>query len=328
MKKLIIFIIVFSVISFSCVKQKKHAEAEENLARIAAGINKSLTKLRLDIEELTSELNYKIPYHEEFNSDFWKNYSFDKENNLIANKSSNKSAIYLSNKVTLNDSLMRFIINSESYVDLFKSVLEQNILLAQIYFQKSNSFLRIYPYIEVSNYTSSDFNVLKTITYQTVKNKPHIKNRAYWIDKPFADPYGRGWILSCSEPIYYRDNYIGIVSGDISINELRLNYFSSNSDIVILVNRNFQLIAATRDGEKFLNIPAYRDYQYYKPIIDNAYLYTHSYVTEHESDGFKKAINEIRLGKKESSFYLNNKKHILISEQIQETGWYVLQIIN
>lgn len=328
MKKLFALIVIFSLISISCTKQKKYAEAEENTAKISKKISNSLTKLRSDIEEVTNELDYKIPYHKKCNSNFFEKYSLDKQNNIISKRSGDKSAIYLSNEITLTDSLKRFIMNSECFDDLFKSLIESNVLLSQVYFQKSNSFLRIYPYIDVSNYISSNFNVLKTITYRHVKNKPYIESSAYWMDRPFADPYGRGWILSCSEPIYYRDNYIGIVSADVSVNELRLNYFSSNNEVVMLVNKSFQLIAATREGEKFLKIPAYREFQYYKPMNENIYLYTHSYVTEHESKGFKEALNNIRLGKKQSTFYYNNKKHALISEQIKETGWYVLQIVN
>lgn len=329
MKKQLLFIIfLISIISFSCTKQQKIEESKAILKSLGNKINTDLTNLRQDIEELTNNLSYKIPYYSDFDFDFNQKFYSDNHKNLINCNSKANSAIFLSNDVILSDSLKKFIANSEAFDSLFKQVLEKNILISQIYFLKKNSFLRIFPYIDIEKHIAGNFDLLNTITYKLSSDKPFIEHHAYWLDKPFADPFGRGWVLSCSEPVYYRNNYQGIVCGDISINELKLNYLSSNNDIIILVNRNLELIAATKEGEKFLNIPAYREFQYYKPILENINLYSHAFVKEHNSEGFKKALGEMQSGKMQSNFYLNNTKYTLISEQINETGWYILQIVN
>ncbi|MDK2978014.1 MAG: hypothetical protein PWP52_728 [Bacteroidales bacterium] len=56
--------------------------------------------------------------------------------------------------------------------------------------------------------------------YQKVNQKPFIEGQSYWIETPYADPYGRGWIISCIEPVYYHDEFIGILSADIPVKNI------------------------------------------------------------------------------------------------------------
>ncbi len=74
------------------------------------------------------------------------------------------------------------------------------------------------------------------ISFKLQKETIHARQSAYWTNQPFADPYGRGWILSCVEPIYYRDQFIGILSGDIRLHSMKNKYFSSSTEITLIID--------------------------------------------------------------------------------------------
>lgn len=296
--------------------------------QLASKINKDLVSLRQDIEFLTNSLSYKIPFDKALDAHFDELYSFSNNKSLVYKSKERKSAVYITNKTGLNESLKKFIVNSQVFDDLFKKLVDQNILLSQIYFLKDDGFIRIFPYVDIDKFIAPNFDLLQLESYRSTKEKPFVENSAYWNDQAFADPFGRGWIITCTEPVYYRNNYIGSLSGNLSVNELKLNYLSSNKDAIILVNSNFELIAATKKGEEFLSIPSYREYQYYKPISENTVLYKHSYLLDNKNESFKASIHDIRSGKEQSSFYYKNKKYSILSYRIEETAWYLLKIIN
>lgn len=312
----------------ACNRQKEVEENLKKLNAIALDLNADLSKLRQDMEFVSNSLKYKIEYNKSSATKFDEKYTQINKNVLISNLKNNSSSIYYPTNGEINESLKNFIVNSEAYNSLFKKSLQKNPILSQIYFLKNNSFLRIYPSIDIEKHILPGTDLLQLITYKSVVNKPFKEGHACWINTPFADPYGRGWIVSCAEPIYYRENFIGVLSADISIHNIKANYLSSNEDILFLINKDFELIACTKEGEKFLNIPQFREYQYYKPITQNLFLFEHSFLLEHENKEFKLAIQDIRSGKKFADFYLNRKRHTLFASRINETNWYLLKITN
>lgn len=327
MKRLfIIFLAVFSFL-YSCKNKQAEDINFKHIEHIANSINSDLCSVKTDMYNLANVLQYKIPFDNEIITFPEEKYPYYIGNVLVCTCTESKSSVYYPADRFLTNKLKKIIVNSESLDTFFVNSLNNNPLLSQIYFLDTNSFLRIYPNIDVENYLKNSVDLNSFISYQTVKKKPFISDNAYWINHPFADPYGRGWIISCIEPIYYRDRFIGILSGDITINSLKDKYFSSGTESILLIDQKGEILCCTKEAGKIIRIPQIREYQYFKPVTENVFIYNNLSLTEHINKKVRTSIKSLLSGKIKASFYLDNKKYTIYKSYIRETDWLLLKII-
>ncbi|HAF30483.1 MAG TPA: hypothetical protein DCG75_15685 [Bacteroidales bacterium] len=325
-----LFSIILILISFlsSCNNQHEEDINLKHLNYIAESINKDLEMIRNEMSNLASSLQYKIPFDKEIREFSEKKYHYRPGEILFCTYSISQSAVYYPANRTITDELKKTIVNSESLDTLFSNSIAKIPLLSQVYFLDTNSFLRIYPYIDVVNYLKNSVDLRNLIAYQTSYKNPFIQDKAYWANQPFADPYGRGWIISCTEPVYYRDQFMGILSGDITLRSMKNKYFSSGTQFLLLIDREGQIICCTKEAAKMANVPPLREFNYYKPVTENVYIFNTPSLTEHKNKSFSNAIKSLLAGKKKESFYLDSKNYTIYKSQIPETDWLLLKIIN
>jgi hypothetical protein len=319
----LVFLLVFS----SCETEQKEDLNLKHAKHIANSINNDLLTVRNSIFNTANVLQRKIPFNKEV-QDFSKNiYQFSSSGSLVSKYFESRSAIYYPADSILTNDLKKIIINSEALDTLFVSAIKKNPLLSQIYFLDTNSFLRIYPYIDVLSYLIPNINLKKFAPYQTAKNKP-FRERAYWANKPFADPYGRGWIISCLEPVYYRDHFIGIVSGDITLHSIEEKYFSSGTELILIIDQKGNVICCTKEAGKITNIPHLREFGYYKPITEDIYTLKNPNLTDHKNKSLSNAIKSLLSEGTIENFYVDNNRYTVYKALIEETNWLLLTIIN
>ncbi|MCD4832463.1 MAG: hypothetical protein K8R31_01610 [Bacteroidales bacterium] len=328
MKKSIFIVFVLFSIFYSCKNQQESDLNLKHLDHIAECINTDLCSVKYDIFNLANSLQYKIPFDKDVLTLPKEKYYFYSGKILFCSYKKSQSAVYYPANKTITNQLKKIIINSESLDTLFISSIKKNPLLSQIYFLDTNSFLRIYPYIDVINYLKSSVDLKTFIPYQTVKKKPFINDNAYWINQPFADPYGRGWIISCVEPVYYRDRFLGILSGDITMRSLQNKYFSSGTELILVIDRESKIICCTKEAAKITKIPQIREFRYYKPVTENIYACNNPSLTEHPNKNLRNAIKSLLSGGTKEIFFMDSKKYTIYKSHIRETDWLLLKIIN
>ncbi len=322
-----IILFVFSIF-YSCKNQQESDLNLKHLDHIAECINTDLCSVKNDIFNLANSLQYKIPFDKEVLTLPKEKYYFYSGEILFCSYKESQSAVYYPANRPITNQLKKIIINSEALDAFFISSINKNPLLSQIYFLDTNSFLRIYPYIDVINYLKSSVDLKSFIPYQHVKKKPFVNDNAYWINQPFADPYGRGWIISCVEPIYYRDRFLGILSGDITLRSLKNKYFSSGTELILMIDREGKIICCTKETAKITNIPQIREFRYYKPVTENTYACNNPSLTEHPNKSLRNAIKLLLSGETKEIFFMDSKKYTIYKSHIRETDWLLLKIIN
>ena len=328
MKRSVIFIIVIFSLLVSCDNNQDSDLNLQHLEHIAENINNDLVSVKSDIINLTNVLQYKIPFENEVIWNPEDKYHYHSGEILFSSYDKKCSAVYYPANRKITDRLKKLIINTEQLDSLFNNVIKCNPCLSQVYFLDTASFLRIYPYINVINYLKSSVNLADLISFQTAKNKPFIVDNAYWVNKPFADPYGRGWIVSCVEPVHFRDQFLGVVSGDITLRSIKNRYFSSNTEIIILINQEGEVICSTREASRLMNISQHRDFQYFKPVTSDIYIFNSPSLLTHKNNDLRNAVKSLISGKSKEMFNIDNTKYTIYKSEVRETNWLLLKIIN
>jgi len=328
MKKIFSIIIVVLFIFLSCDNNPGEDLNLKHLDHIAGCINHDLSLVKNEMFNLSNSLQYKIPFDKEVKAFPKEKYHYHSGEILFCTYSNSQSAVYYPADKNITNQLRKTIINSEQLDTLFIRSIRNHPLLSQVYFLDTNSFLRIYPYIDVVSYLKSSVDLKEFIPYQTAKNKPIIHNKAYWVNHPFADPYGRGWIIACTEPIYYRDHFIGILSGDVTLKSLKNKYLSSDTEQMVLTDNSGKILCCTKEAAKITNIPPLREFHYYNPVTEDIFACNKPSLVNHKNKNLRNAIKSLLSGKNKEVFLIDNKKYTIYKSQIKETDWLLLKIIN
>ncbi|MFO7827064.1 MAG: hypothetical protein R6V23_00465 [Bacteroidales bacterium] len=326
-KNICLLFLVFVVLFNSCNNKQEDDLNLKHLDQISKNINQELKHISNDLENLTFSLRYKIPFDQPVE---WDQKIYHKNKNLFyySSFSENASAIYLPGNIKLNTDIKKIIVNSQNLDSIFLNFIKEHVFVNQIYFIDTNSFLRIYPYIDIAKYFTKPINLKNFLPYQKVSHKPLLENKSYWINSPYADPYGRGWIISCVEPVYYRDEFIGILSADITLKTLLSEYFSSASQILLLTDQKGNVICTTRLGCKLLGIPQHREFIYSKPVTENILIYNYPSLSDHQNKNVRNAMDKLLSDKNIADFTLDGKKYTIYKSIMKETNWLLLKIIN
>jgi len=320
--------IIFFLVVFSCKNEKAEDLNAKHLDCIANNINNDLEEITESMISLTTNLQHNVNFDQKISAFSTVKYHYYPDQVLFCSYDNSQSSVYYPANLNITENVKNIIVNSEQADTFFMDAVKKNPLLAQVYFLDTNSFLRIYPYINVVNYLKSSVNITELAPFNEIEGKPFIGDQAYWMSSPYADPYGRGWIVSCTEPLYFRENFIGIVSGDITLHSLKNKYFTSNTELLLLTDQNARLICCTKEASRVINIPAQREFRYYKPVKETIFMFNTPELTTHANKSFRKAVNSLLSGKNQESFIMDSKKYTIYKSQIEQTDWLLLKIIN
>jgi len=204
----------------------------------------------------------------------------------------------------------------------------QNSIVTQAYYLDTNSFLRIYPYINVAKQFLPAIRLTDFYAYKSIVNKPFIENNAYWVNQPYADPSGRGWIISCLSPLYYREQFLGIISADIMLKKICEKHIYSESEKLILINMNGEILSCSKKAASFLNIPVKEEYPYYKPLKGDLFLKGNPSLLNNQKKEIRKAVSSLINGESMVELTHESSRIKIFSAKIKETNWLLLKIIN
>jgi len=327
MKAQYTFLLFFLLFIMSCGKKQDEDLNYIHLKQVATSLSNDLSSISKDVVNAAQIIHHKIDFLREVNAEIVNEDETRESNTIYLEYAKDSVATFLPITVELDNSLQKIIANSKPIDTLIVKICKNNSLVAQSYFLDTNSFLRIFPYINVNKQYLPNVKLNQFIAFQSVFNKPFNEN-AYWLNEPFADPSGRGWIISCTSPIYYQDQFFGIISADIMLKSVCEKAFSSPYEMWIIINLRGEVLGCTKMAATFFNIPTLKEYSYFKPIDRDVFMTGHPSLLNHQKKEIQKAISSVIEGKNKAEFIYNSRKTTIYSLKIKETEWLLLKIIN
>ena len=234
----IFYVALFAILSSYQTRNKSEQYAINNLEEIIKEKSQLISEGFTQIEDNTISLGiwYQKIY---INSDEEKYKELPKgyirnENGTISrlkNGSLSKgeqSALYVASNIKEDSSLYRDIAISEELDDTFAKVVE-NRMVTWAYLIDKNNVLRCLPYSDLTAQFTSDHDQRKDPFYIDANEKNNPRREAVWT-APYSDYLRTGWTITCSYPIYNKDDeFYGVVCIDLSLLKLGEQYFKDFS---------------------------------------------------------------------------------------------------
>jgi signal transduction histidine kinase/CheY-like chemotaxis protein len=114
---------------------------------------------------------------------------------------------------------------------------------AWIYYTSSRGFINIYPWVPSREFRFS--SELYTHEFYTLGTPKMNRDRKFFWTEVYVDEYGKGLMTTCAAPVYDRDDFLGTVAIDLTVDFLntKVKKFRAEKGVMFLLNDRKQLLA-------------------------------------------------------------------------------------
>ncbi|OPY80928.1 MAG: Sensor protein ZraS [Syntrophorhabdus sp. PtaU1.Bin058] len=177
-------------------------------------------------------------------------YYYNDKDFYVNKQKRGRSAIFVSNVVDITEEDRQFIYRTE-YMDLiFRSLFENNPHILFTYIINEKGISRGYPWKDFS-ILDSGFNPSKMNFFYIADIKHDPGKEARWTE-PYLCPLSREWMVTCSCPVYKKDDFAGIVGIDVDLEKIIAplgdTLRMTKGCYAFLVSPNGNLIISSNEG--------------------------------------------------------------------------------
>jgi len=241
------------------------------------------------------------------------------------------SSLYYSSKTKITEKEKQKAIFTEAMDISLKSVVDINPNIVASYFNSWDDMNRLYPFIDdVAKQYGEHIHMEDYNFYYLADNKHNPTKKATWTSA-YLDPAGNGWMLSSLVPIYNNGFLEGVTGLDISIDVFVKNVLDKklpyNANL-FMVDEKGMIIAMSEEIENLLGLKELKEHLYTDAILKTVEKPEEFNLITNKSDSAKHFKNILENNIKEASFGLNGKDYLVYEQDVNETGWKLLVLID
>lgn len=340
-KRIFLAFIIFALILFSYINSiyssdvqsgnRKFAEKslEKLISEKTTNVENILRQVEYETENLGTWLEYELNDSSELKSEEIKyikdNYYINSDNVLtrklnpfsktFINHEEN-SNIFFSNRQIWKHEYDVDLIATLKLEDKFKTSYQRLPNADYIYVITNYNLIRIYPFAKIDNFEyGHDFS--KDVYYNVVDQAKPDNIKPLWTE-PYVDYLGNGWVITCSYPVYNKDELKAVVSIDLNISELRETILDLSIDgkgEAFLIDEEGGVIFHSGISVPFLN-------------KDKGSLFNNNNIldtgkSKNELIGFNKMLSDSHYQGVTRLFDASGNEELLIYKSIEGLGWKI-----
>ena len=209
----------------------------------------------------------------------------------------------------------------------FKSIVEKYPMVAQVYYNTDRQLSRLYPPYDLVNTIDPDIDVT-AFNFYYLGDEVHNPERAHvWVEEIYIDPAGRGWILSIIHPVYFNNEFKGVLGIDITLADLMRYFISKFDQSLVIIDKDGTIVAGSSKAIEALSMPPLRNHTYVQTILADNFR-------KEDFNLFKSKSKEVRqmaskfLLEKEGVFEFNLEGYTYNAycRKMNMLSWYLINL--
>ena len=172
------------------------------------------------------------------------------------NSTYSPSSVFVPSTVDFNDEVIREL-NVTAYLDFSAPfILENNQQIAAIYYTNTKGIITYYPNIRLGVNLPHDYDGTAQPTYRVAAPLFNSDRLPRW-SFPRQDPAGTGLIVSVSTPVYFKDEFKGVMTADFQLQRIaeQINAIRVGaSGYAFLIDNDGHIIAMPSQGYAFFGL--------------------------------------------------------------------------
>ncbi len=333
MNRILLAFILLAFISLSCnqnnINEKNKQENLIKIKELSNKINNDFIPIRNEVSKLAELIQYLYQNQANINCNDENLYELSKDGVYYKNKNDGKSAVFVSGYIPINKEIKRIVCFTEPLDTFFIRSLKENNAFAQLYYNDKNSYNRIYPFFDVLTQYEKKMNIPSFNFYYLADYKHNPEKKAVWVNEPYVDPAGRGWMVSTIAPVYYNNEMVGVSGIDVTINQITDKYFKTENQDIIIADASGIIVSANEQIINLLNLPTLINHKYFETIKQDTYKKEDYNLLQNKNKNIRIAFENIIKNKSEfEKLSIDDTNYFLYVSVIKELNWFVVKISN
>ena len=236
------------------------------------------------------------------------------------------AALWISGAVPITEEVQAVAFFTEPLDTELQRVCDELPAVVQAYYNDANSLNRIYPWMNVLTQYEPKMDI-PTFNFYYLADAQHNPTRGpVWVNEPYVDPAGRGWMISAIAPVYGKNHLLGVVGLDVTLQAISKNYVEKSPIPVAVIARTGVLVAATEDAISILEMPRPKDHRYLDTVKQDTFQPDQYNVTK----STLRTVRELALSlassttEKITDLDIGQKRYTVHSSPVPELGFSVL----
>ena len=253
-------------------------------------------------------------------------YGFAPNGSFYKIQDNGGAALWISGAVPITEAVQSVAYFTEPLDSELRRVCDETPSVVQAYYNDANSLNRIYPWMDVLTQYEPKMDIPSFNFYYLADARHNPSRGPVWVDEPYVDPAGRGWIISAIAPVYGKEGLLGVAGLDVTLQAISQNYVEKSPVPVAVIARTGILVAATEDAISILEMPRPKDHRYLDTVKQDTFKPDDYNVTK----STVRAVRELGLflsstsNPASSHFAIGQKQYSIHLAQVPELGFTVV----
>lgn len=161
----------------------------------------------------------------------------------------------------LDQDLKNNLMATEILNDYFEGLIDKFSFVTQVYYNDVESFSRVYPAFSAEGMIGPDMDLM---AYNFVNVAVQDRSNVQFINTPYIDPAGKGWVVSMVKAVEYDGELIGVFGVDLSVDMLQRLLIVKNG--MLIVNEYGEVIALSEDMYQQAGLKVLKEHRYYSGV--------------------------------------------------------------
>ena len=305
--------------------------SESELKNVAGQINEDFISVRAQVSSLASTIEtlyYQENIRENLKNMDTSKYAFHSNGVFYKPKDDGKSAVFVSGYFPINEEIQRIVYFTEPAEQKLMEICQSYPAVVQSYYNDKYSYNRIYPFFDVITQYEPKMNISAFNFYFLADEEHNPDREAVWVNEPYIDPAGRGWMVSAIAPVYVSNSLEGVAGLDVTINTITDRYIDIDLKDIAILDSSATIVSIQDYLVALFSLPGLQNHKYLETIKQDSYLADDYNLLQSKSKEIRRVATEIfKDGKKLVPFIMRDEEYILLGEDIEELDWKVLKVL-
>lgn len=239
------------------------------------------------------------------------------------------AALWISGAVPITEEVKEVAYFTEPLDTELIRITRQMPEVNQAYYNDKNSLNRIYPWFDTVAQYPPKMNIPEFNFYFMADEAHNPAKKGVWVNEPYVDPAGRGWMVSAIAPVYFGGTLVGVPGLDVTISEIVDRYLTDKDAPIAVVAPNGVLVAASEKAIALLEMPPLKDHKYLETVKQDTFKQDQYDLLKSKirpvRDLAKKILQEKKAGSEPVE--LLGKPFLAIHAPVPGLDWTVLEFL-
>lgn len=257
-----------------------------------------------------------------------KKYIIDKNGWFYnPNLNNNESTVFISLLAQSREESVEEVYLTEPLDQEFIKIVNKYPMVVQVYYNTGSQLSRLFPPYDLFNTIDPDIDV-NAFNFYYLGDETNNPNKEHvWLEEIYIDPAGRGWIMSVIHPVYFDNEFKGVLGMDITLVDLMRYFLAKFDENLVIIDGEGTIVAGSTHAIEALSMPPLKNHTYVQTILSDNFRKEDFNLFKSKSKEIRQMASKFLLEKEGVfEFHLEGYDYKAYCRKMNLLNWYILNL--